>query len=481
MYYNVTPMATHYNYDLGENLIDTMVFTEYESFTESELDDLQEMVLNIMDDYVTNDPTAVMYPEFESKMIEQVKEITLMSIEPCDFIFPDEVESIVDEIVNESLDIFYETLYVRRENGNTIYSGVNVDKSLEIMRANPHHKQKTPEWYERRHQLLTVSVLHKIFGSQAEQNQLIYEKCQPLKMDGHSSNHVSHDSSLHHGVRYEPLSAMIYSEMFGIELEEFGCISHPVYTFLGASPDGVVITPGERYGRMLEIKCPVSRTLTGIPTLDYWTQVQGQLEVCNLECGDLFETRYAEYESWEDLRDDLDPPKYRGIIAYFVHLDTYTPTYKYYICRDIATFDKDAIETTIDANGTSFIKFIYWKLIDIRCTLIWRNYKWFEDNIATIVQIWDIICKERVTGSDHRAPKKRTCNADVQYQPRKCMIIRRVGHPDDESFFDPSDDEPEESNMDIDDPNIDADEQSEPDEQNMDEPDDTVECCIVSD
>jgi hypothetical protein len=41
------------------------------------------------------------------------------------------------------------------------------------------------------------------------------------------------------------------------------------------------------------------------------------------------------------------------------------------------------------------------------CVLILRNKKWFEDNIEQLGKIWSIVEQERITGYQHRAPKKR--------------------------------------------------------------------------
>ena len=45
---------------------------------------------------------------------------------------------------------------------------------------------------------------------------------------------------------------------------EFGCIPHPTYPYIGASPDGINIdSESNKYGRMLEIKNIVNREITG--------------------------------------------------------------------------------------------------------------------------------------------------------------------------------------------------------------------------
>ena len=67
--------------------------------------------------------------------------------------------------------------------------------------------QKTDEWYEFRYGGLTASTIYKAFDTEANRNNLIYEKCKPLKKH---TNSVNIDSAFHHGHLYEPLSTMIY-------------------------------------------------------------------------------------------------------------------------------------------------------------------------------------------------------------------------------------------------------------------------------
>ena len=123
------------------------------------------------------------------------------------------------------------------------------NKKINYLKSKPQPSQRTKEWYEFRHKLITASNAYKAFESPATQNQLIYEKCQPLKAfeededatDNKEIKIVNTNSALHWGQKYEPLSVMIYEHMHNSQVEDFGCIQHRDYKFLGASPDGIVI------------------------------------------------------------------------------------------------------------------------------------------------------------------------------------------------------------------------------------------------
>ena len=77
---------------------------------------------------------------------------------------------------------------------------------------------------------------------------------------------------------------MYYEKVYNTRLYEMGCMKHPTLAFLGASPDGInCLENHPLYGRMLEIKNPVSREITGVPKDEYWVQMQLQMEVANLD------------------------------------------------------------------------------------------------------------------------------------------------------------------------------------------------------
>ena len=72
------------------------------------------------------------------------------------------------------------------------------------------------------------------------------------------------------GIRFEPVVKQIYVEKYGTTLKELGRLHHPVNPMCTASPDGLVYhcPRGQRTGRLIEIKCPVTREIDG--TIQKW-------------------------------------------------------------------------------------------------------------------------------------------------------------------------------------------------------------------
>ena len=142
------------------------------------------------------------------------------------------------------------------------------------------------------------------------------------------------------------------------------------------------------------------------------------MQVCDCDECDFLETCFKEYEDEaafiHDSSSDIDAEFHltsaktlKGVIAYF--MKDGKPFYEYaplYLTRD--EYDKWC-EEIIDKNaGITWLKNIYWYLNQYSCVLIRKNDIWFESAIKKIENVWNTILKERETGYEHRAPKKRT-------------------------------------------------------------------------
>ena len=397
---------------------------------ESHAVDFIETALHLMDIYVKENPTAISDPDFEEDFKESIQEILLIQLE--DQIYLDELtEEDISNLIDDALEIFLTTIYDGRGNQEANQTTViELETKINYLRSLPQPAQRTAEWYAFRHGLITASNAYKAFEGTSTVNQLIYEKCHPLRtMSTSDEKMVNVSSPLHWGQKYEPLSVMIYEDRYKTTVEDFGCIRHPKYPFLGASPDGINVSKDSPlYGRMLEIKNVVNREITGVPKKEYWIQTQLQMEVCDLNECDFLETKFVEYAGSTEFDEDDDGTKtnrtkkneFKGMILYFSTPEG-KPVYVYKDIHLVNPVEVDSWETkTIEeyeAANQNWIKTIYWKLETLSCVLIQRNTQWFSDNIQQLQNVWNIIERERVTGYEHRAPKKRPIKDN--HAPRK--------------------------------------------------------------
>ena len=304
----------------------------------------------------------------------------------------------------------YKKTYIKKLKPNKESSSFNKIKAqLTYLKNTLQPEQRSDEWYIFRNSALTASNIYKIFISDYSQSQLIIEKSEPLDVNKFKNTNLS--SPMHHGQKYEPVSILYYEYINNTIVSEFGCVKHSKYSYIAASPDGIICDENSPlYGRMLEIKNVVSREISGIPKMDYWIQMQLQMEVCDLNECDFLETKFTEYLTQEDYLDDVSD-HYRGFIMQFstingeVHYE-YPP----FAMSKIDTKEYNTwIQAQLEKNSNkTYVRNIYWKLEVISCILVLRNKLWFK-NVQPYIEIfWTNLIEEKESGSYvERISKKR--------------------------------------------------------------------------
>jgi len=334
--------------------------------------------------------------------------------------------------IDKAIAIFYRHIVPPRSFPDTFIRKPpniqNIDNKLRVIQNIYQPSQRTPEWYHFRHSCITASNAWKTFISPATRSQLIYEKCQPL--DSRKFSKQSLNTPMHWGVKYEEISVQWYQLTYGGKIDDFGCIPHPSLKCLAASPDGINTDPSSNhFGRMLEIKNIFNRIIDGIPKMEYWIQMQLQMEVCNLNECDFLETRFLEYDTKEDFDNDgsfieSKDGKLKGIFILFFDNDL-NPHYEYPPLK-LAKEDFDKWETEIMEKNESltWVTNLYWKLEEISCVLVLRNKLWFSHAKTYLQDIWKTIEHDRIHGYQHHAPKKNS-KSKISSQtkpPSKCLI-----------------------------------------------------------
>ena len=250
-------------------------------------------------------------------------------------------------------------------------------KLLEI----PKIEQRTKEWYDMRETMITASDWASVFGKGGGSDgkkEIILKKCGKGKP-------FTGNIYTEWGIKYEPVASELYALRNNLQLYEFGVIRHPKYPYLGASPDG--ITPD---GVMLEIKCPYSRKITGNIPHYYWIQIQGQLEVCDLDKCDYLECKFMEYNSLAEYLSDKITDK--GCIVVYIDNDG-NKSYEY--SKMNITVDEyhkwcNQLKQSIPSNKRQ-IQITFWKLITYSILHIDRDREWFSNNLPVLTQTWNEI------------------------------------------------------------------------------------------
>tara|TARA_B110001469_G_C9647729_1_gene328443 strand:- start:643 stop:1947 length:1305 start_codon:yes stop_codon:yes gene_type:complete len=294
----------------------------------------------------------------------------------------------------------------------------------------PQPEQRTKEWYEYRNNRLTASDLWPVMNdNESKIYDILKKKCgieKPYKPG----------AAMLHGIKFEDVATHIYELRNNVKIIEFGCMPHRFIPYFGASPDGICSSKSinKNYvGRMLEIKCPKSRVITGFIPEVYRAQMQGQLEVCDLEYCDYLECDFQVYNSKEDYLNDVYIYNENGIEikdfsktqngnekgAIMEIFDTSSKSYKYDYCykpmatkEDITKWEDPFIDKIIESDNLEHGGTTLWYLNNISTVLVKRDKKWFCENFYKIKNFWNSVEDARINGIPDKK-KKESVKIDI--------------------------------------------------------------------
>lgn len=271
------------------------------------------------------------------------------------------------------------------------------------LKKQPQPQQRTEEWYKQRNTKLTASEISncipkieqyckdyidefkiknlkystEFINPYSTKIDYIVNKCKSF----YGENVFETNECTSWGNKYENVATLLYSNKYNTVVHEFGLLEHSKYKWLGASPDGI-----SEKGVLLEIKCPLKRKISKIPPLYYWTQMQLQMEVCNIDVCDFMECEIDEidFDKWNSL----------NISTSFQHLGIImAKSDNTFLYPDLTICEKqDYIkwrdeQLTMDSTMIPIYYFIK-KYIIIR---VKRSNEWFKKVFYELRTTWEII------------------------------------------------------------------------------------------
>ena len=292
--------------------------------------------------------------------------------------------------------------------------------AAEAVLARPQIPQRSRAWYAQGKEVLTASEFANLFGSPRCVSQLVmskvpYSQAAPPPPTNRLACMTCEMGPFDWGIRFEPVVKQILASKWGVKIAEAGRIVHPTDKNLAASPDGIILaaTDSKRVGRLLEIKCPVSRAIgEGVP-FDYWCQMQIQMEVTGIE-----ECEYVEVkiQSIQGQATDLS-----GSAPAAGHVWLYQqPT----TCEMAYAYTEEECEG-LKARGLELLETIPWRIHGIFTKTVARDRAWFKGTEELRAAFWKNVEKARrgefvpVEGRQ-RTPKTNTV---VVSKGPSCMIV----------------------------------------------------------
>ena len=309
---------------------------------------------------------------------------------------------VLENIINTYID--------RLEKAKTLYNERRV--KLDRLKRLELPEQRSAEWYEMRKEKLTASALADALdkGHFQSRDELILSKIEEKPFEPNPITEW--------GVKYEDIAIVFYEELYNVKVLDFGLIPHPEFDAFGASPDGICDDTGnDKYlGRMVEIKCPPKRKFTKTVPPHYLMQVQGQLEVCDLDECDFFQVKIEEYEDYEDYckdifeidgvlqdgRTHLNYPK--GVIITCKEGEKLSYTYSK-INQSNQTLEEWVEGHKETMENIHEIK--WWKITRYECTFVQRDKGWWYDIMDQILLFYKDLLLYKSDESELKKLKER--------------------------------------------------------------------------
>jgi putative phage-type endonuclease len=257
--------------------------------------------------------------------------------------------------------------------------------------------QRTDAWLNTRGKMITASEVSKVWQTAASRLELLEKKLDPpTRSDG--SNPIP---ALIWGTRFEPIAKKIYEDTTQCEIIDVGCCQHPVHSFLGASPDGLIIpkyadADPHRYGRLVEFKCPMSRARKDEIPSYYVHQMQMQME-----CTGIDECEYVEFRFKQ---------------VNFTQWDVATETKGVFAVDEVGKVDykPDMIDLhDWQCSLTEDHQYIYWVLMDIKKDFVPKDPNWLSDHLSELRAFWDDVERHRAAGTRPEAPPPKIPTLDL--------------------------------------------------------------------
>ena len=262
--------------------------------------------------------------------------------------------------------------------------------------------QRSDAWHTKRGQMLTASEIYKGLpdATPSQRNELILSKLVPREYTAPGTG----PRALIWGTQFEPVAKRIYEDFqYNIEIIDLPCIPHPKVEFLGASPDGIILTKDttdKRYGKLVEFKCPISREFTDHTPVPpgYFHQMQLQME-----CTGIDECEYIEFQfkrlNYTDYENCTAPIK-----SFFsVHRQTGEVIYgDFKDTKDYITWKDENVGDMWQDYITTF-----WMLNNWRSVTVKHQPNWLAVNLPSLTQVWSEVLEYRKTGTLPQSPKEK--------------------------------------------------------------------------
>jgi putative phage-type endonuclease len=268
--------------------------------------------------------------------------------------------------------------------------------------------QRSQEWYDARYNKITASELASVIGTdmsnicEGEKNKIYKKPAFKNSYDLMKTKILQNDEFKGNiytdwGILFEPIATLIYEHRNKNRILEFGLIEHPEINLFAASPDGIT----QYNAIMIEIKVPYKRVLSGSVPLNYWMQMQLQMETCNLDRCHFVEVKTEIYtqEEYEvdtyidsnnmDIMFTQDKMEKGMLLKCILDKKTeyYYPSYDIFRSKNKMN---EWVEERMEYYKNMFdsVECVYWRKKEYSCIEINRDKEWFKNTLPKCNEFW---------------------------------------------------------------------------------------------
>jgi hypothetical protein len=330
------------------------------------------------------------------------------------FEFSDVEEDYVDQIIEMYISQF--KIKMEEEIMSDETASIPVEL-LDRLIASKQTTQRTPEWYLQMSSIISASELGSLFASDRQRAKLVMSKTVPYQRPIQPLTAFSERmSAFDWGIRFEPVVKQIYIHKYNVTLQELGRLHHADDPRCTASPDGLVYQcpKNERTGRLIEIKCPVTREINGKIPKDYYSQMQMQLHVTGLKKCDYIEAEFASKYNNHEMKPG--PGLYEGKIA-IVRYAEITEGQEFYYEYSPVNCEVTWIPDVKD--DEEIVEITDWRLFQWSEQVVVRSEEWWQSLQPMIQTFWDDV--EKAKRGEFEVPE--SSRPAKKPKVEKCMIV----------------------------------------------------------
>lgn len=299
--------------------------------------------------------------------------------------FTQKEEIYIDKIIDMYEDLHKKRMSIKASNVSKTSNASQTKEKLDALLLTKQIEQRTPEWYQQMSTIISASELGNLFGSARARAKFVLSKTVPREQFAQPLAVTSDRmSAFDWGIRFEPVVKQIYEYKYGATIKELGRLCHPTDPRCTASPDGLIYDcpTGERIGRLIEIKCPVTREIDGSVPKDYYAQMQMQLHVTQLHECDYVEAAFV--SPYNNLALKEGPYYYHGYIALVRYAEVKGTQDFYYVYSPI-----NASSDWMPLTDEEIVEIIPWNLYQWNEQIIARNDEWWASLQPMIRTFWE--------------------------------------------------------------------------------------------